>query len=91
MSRIGNKAITVPAGVEVKIDGQKVTVKGTKGTLEREIHKNISVELDGEILKVTKKFDNPADDSLHGLTRTLINNMIIGVTEGYSKELQIGV
>ncbi|MBO6243519.1 MAG: 50S ribosomal protein L6 [Clostridia bacterium] len=89
MSRIGNKPITVPAGVEVKLDEQKVTVKGTKGTLEREIHKNISVEIEGNLIKVVKKYDNPEDDSLHGLTRTLINNMIIGVTEGYSKELQI--
>lgn len=89
MSRIGNKPITVPAEVEVKIDGQKITVKGPKGTLEREIHRNITVTLDGNTITVTRKNDEPANRSLHGLTRTLINNMIIGVTSAYSKELQI--
>ena len=89
MSRIGNKPITVPDGVEVKIDGHKITVKGPKGTLEREVHKNISLEMNDNVIKVTRKNDEPANRSLHGLTRTLINNMIIGVTEMYSKELQI--
>ena len=89
MSRIGNKPITVPNGVEVKIDGQKITVKGPKGTLEREIHKNISLEMNENIIKVIRKNDEPANRSLHGLTRTLINNMIIGVTNEYTKELQI--
>ena len=89
MSRIGNKSITVPAGVEVKIDGQKVTVKGPKGTLEREIHRNISLEMNDGTIKVSRKDDEPANKSLHGLTRTLINNMIIGVTSGFNKELQI--
>ena len=89
MSRIGNKPITVPAEVQVKIEGQKITVTGPKGTLEREIHKNISLELTDNTLKVIRKNDEPANKSLHGLTRTLINNMIIGVTSGYNKELQI--
>ena len=89
MSRIGNKPIEVPEGVEVKIDGHKITVKGPKGTLEREIHKNISLEMDGKTIKVIRKNDEPANKSLHGLTRTLINNMIIGVTQEYTKELQI--
>ena len=89
MSRIGNKPITVPAEVTVKIDGQKVTVTGPKGTLEREIHKNISLEIADNTIKVIRKNDEPQNRSLHGLTRTLINNMIIGVTETYSKELQI--
>ena len=89
MSRIGNKPITVPAEVQVKIEGQKITVTGPKGTLEREIHKNISLELADNTLKVIRKNDEPANKSLHGLTRTLINNMIIGVTSGYNKELQI--
>lgn len=89
MSRIGNKPITVPAEVTVKIDGQKVTVTGPKGTLEREIHKNISLEMADNTIKVIRKNDEPQNRSLHGLTRTLINNMIIGVTETYSKELQI--
>ena len=89
MSRIGNKPITVPSGVEVKIDGQKITVKGPKGTLEREIHKNISIEMQENTIKLTRKDDEPKNRSLHGLTRSLINNMIIGVTDMYSKELQI--
>ena len=89
MSRIGNKPITVPAEVTVKIDGQKVTVTGPKGTLEKEIHKNISLEMADNTIKVMRKNDEPQNRSLHGLTRTLINNMIIGVTETYSKELQI--
>ena len=89
MSRIGNKPIAVPSGVEVKIDGQKITVKGPKGTLEREIHKNISLEMNENEIKVMRKDDEPANKSLHGLTRTLINNMIIGVTKGYSKTLEI--
>ena len=89
MSRIGNKPIAVPDGVEVKIDGHKITVKGPKGTLEREIHKNISLEMEGNVIKVIRPDDEPENKSLHGLTRTLINNMIIGVKEEYSKELQI--
>ncbi len=89
MSRIGNKVISVPAGVEVKIDGQKITVKGPKGTLEREVHKNISLEMNENTIKVIRKDNEPSNRSLHGLTRSLINNMIIGVTEEFSKELQI--
>ena len=89
MSRIGNKPIAVPEGVEIKIDGNHISVKGPKGTLEREIHKNISLEMNGNEIKVMRKDDEPANRSLHGLTRTLINNMIIGVTHEYSKELQI--
>ena len=89
MSRIGNKPSTVPEGVEVKIDGHKITVKGPKGTLEREVNKNISLEMNENEIKVIRKDDEPQNRSLHGLTRTLINNMIIGVTHEYSKELQI--
>ena len=89
MSRIGNKPITVPEGVEVKIDGKHITVKGPKGTLEREIHKNISLEMAENEIKVTRKNDEPSNRALHGLTRTLISNMITGVTQEYSKELQI--
>ena len=89
MSRIGNKPITVPDGVEVKIDGQKITVKGPKGTLEREIHRNISLEMNDNVIKVTRKNDEPANRSLHGLTRTLISNMIEGVVNEYKRELEI--
>ncbi len=89
MSRIGNKPIEVPEGVEVKIDGHKITVKGPKGTLEREVHKDITLEMDGNTIKVIRKDDEAINKSLHGLTRTLINNMIIGVKNEFSKELQI--
>ena len=89
MSRIGNKPITVPTEVQVKLEGQKITVTGPKSTLEREIHKNITLEMADNEIKVIRKDDEAANKSLHGLTRTLINNMIIGVTSGYNKELQI--
>ncbi len=89
MSRIGNKPITVPAGVEVKIDGQKITVKGPKGTLEREIHKNMKVSLEGNVITVTRPDDEPANRSLHGLTRTLINNMIEGTVNEFQRKLEI--
>ena len=89
MSRIGNKPITVPAGVEVKLDGQKITVKGPKGTLEREIHNNISVSIEGNTIKVERPNDLALNRSLHGLTRTLISNMITGVEKEYTRELQI--
>ena len=89
MSRIGNKPITVPSGVEVKLDGQKITVKGPKGTLEREIHKNISVSIENNTIIVKRPNDEALNRSLHGLTRTLINNMINGVEKEYTRELQI--
>ena len=89
MSRIGNKPITVPAGVEVTVDGQHITVKGPKGTLERDIHKNMAVTVDGGIVKVTRPDDEAFNRSLHGLTRTLISNMIEGVLNEYTRELEI--
>ena len=89
MSRIGNKPITVPAGVEVKVDGSKVTVKGPKGTLEREISPKMEISLDANVLKVKRPDDEPLNKSLHGLTRTLINNMIIGTTEGFERKLEV--
>ena len=89
MSRIGNKPITVPAGVEVKLDGTHVTVKGPKGTLERDINKNISVEIDGSVINVKRSNDEPSNRALHGLTRTLLNNMLTGVVNEFTKELQI--
>ena len=89
MSRIGNKPITVPEGVEVKLEASTLTVKGPKGTLEREIHKNMTVSIEGNVINVTRPNDEPENRSLHGLTRTLINNMIIGVKDEFSKELQI--
>ncbi len=89
MSRIGNKPITVPSDVEVKIDGQKVTVKGPKGTLEREIHKNMNISLENNVITIKRPNDEPKNRSLHGLTRTLINNMIIGVKDEFKKDLEI--
>ena len=89
MSRIGNKPITVPNGVEVKIDGHHITVKGPKGTLERDIHKNMTVTMEGNTITVTRPNDEPENKSLHGLTRTLINNMLEGVEKEFTRELQI--
>ena len=89
MSRIGNKLITVPDGVEVKVDGQNITVKGPKGTLEREIHKNIKVTLENNVIKVERPNDEKENRSLHGLTRTLINNMIHGVKEEFTRKLEV--
>lgn len=90
MSRIGNKEIIVPSGVTVEIDENNlVSVKGPKGTLSEQIAKDIKVEqADGKIT-VTRPSEHKTHRSLHGLSRTLINNMIIGVTEGYSKKLEI--
>ena len=89
MSRIGKKPIAIPAGVEVKLDGTVITVKGAKGTLTRELHPNITVEIDGAVINVSRPNDEKLNRSLHGLTRTLISNMVIGVSEGYKKELEV--
>ena len=89
MSRIGRKPVVVPAGVEVIVNGNIVTVKGPKGQLEQEISKNLTVEVkEGEVV-VTRPTDNREDRSQHGLARTLINNMIIGVTQGFEKKMQL--
>ena len=89
MSRIGNKPITVPAGVEVKIDGKHISVKGPKGTLERDIEPEISMELKENVLTISRDSDARRSKSLHGLTRTLINNMVNGVQNEFTRELQI--
>jgi large subunit ribosomal protein L6 len=89
MSRIGRAPIAVPAGVDVKIDGQTVTVKGPKGTLTRTVNDNITVTLDNGVITVTRPNDQKENRSLHGLNRTLIANMIYGVSEGFKKELEI--
>lgn len=89
MSRIGKKPIEIPAGVEVKLDGNTITVKGPKGQLDYTFNSDISVEVAGNEINVTRPDDNKEHRSLHGLTRTLIANMIEGVSKGYSKELQI--
>jgi len=89
MSRIGKKPIAIPAGVDVQIDGTTVTVKGPKGTLTRNVHPNISVEKEGNEIIVSRPNDNKENRSLHGLTRTLINNMVVGVNESFKKELEV--
>ena len=89
MSRIGNKPITVPEGVAVTLEGQKITVKGPKGTLEKEIHNNIKLSLENNVITVSRPDDQPFNRSLHGLTRTLVNNMIHGVVNEYTRELEI--
>lgn len=89
MSRIGRKPIDVPSEVDVKINGNHIIVKGTKGTLERTIVEDISVELNNNVITVSRPSDKKEHRSLHGLTRTLIYNMIEGVSKGFSKELEI--
>ena len=89
MSRIGRMPITVPEGVDVKLDGNVITVKGKNGTLTRELNPAMNVAIDGSVITVTRPNDEKQNRSLHGLTRTLINNMIIGVTEGYKKTLEV--
>ncbi|MBO5212638.1 MAG: 50S ribosomal protein L6 [Clostridia bacterium] len=91
MSRIGRAPINVPAGVDVSIDTANcvITVKGPKGTLTQNYHSRMTVSKDGAVLSVTRPSDEKEDRALHGLTRTLINNMVVGVTEGYSKKLEV--
>ena len=90
MSRIGRAPITVPAGVEVKVDANNhITVKGPKGTLERDLVPQIKVEVNEGVINVTRPNDEKQNRSLHGLTRTLVANMVTGVTEGYKKTLEV--
>ncbi len=89
MSRIGRMPIVVPAGVDVTIDGSTITVKGPKGTLTRTVHSNMLVEKDGATITVSRPNDDKLNRSLHGLTRTLIANMVTGVNESYKKELDV--
>ena len=88
MSRIGKKPITIPAGVEVKIEADNlVTVKGPKGTLVKKLHPDMVLRQEAGVITVELK--NPEQDNLQGLTRTLLNNMVVGVTEGFRKELEV--
>ena len=89
MSRIGRLPIAVPAGVDVSIDGRNVTVKGPKGSLSRTLHPEIGVARDGDSIVVTRPSEAKTHKQLHGLTRTLVNNMVVGVTAGYRKSLEI--
>ena len=89
MSRIGRKPIAIPAGVEVKVNGSEVTVKGPKGTLSQNFHERMTVKVEGSEVIVTRPTDDKDDRALHGLTRTLVSNMVTGVTEGFKKELEV--
>ena len=89
MSRIGRAPITVPAGVEVKVGGQHISVKGPKGALEMTAAPTMKVEVEAGVVHVTRPNDEKTNRSLHGLTRTLINNMVVGVSEGFSKTLEV--
>ena len=89
MSRIGRKPINIPAGVTASVDNSVITVKGPKGTLDFKYNPAMTVEIKGDVIEVTRPNDAKENRSLHGLTRTLIHNMVIGVTEGYSKTLEV--
>ena len=90
MSRIGRMPITVPAGVEVSVaEGNMVTVKGPKGALTKQLHPAMKIEQEGNVIHVTRPDDTKENRSLHGLTRTLLHNMVVGVHETYKKELEI--
>ena len=89
MSRIGKSPIPVPGGVDVAISGSHITVKGPKGTLERDLPAVITVRQDGEQLLVERPDDERENRALHGLVRSLVNNMVVGVTQGFRKELEI--
>lgn len=89
MSRIGRKPVAIPAGVEVNLDGQTLTVKGPKGTLTKTFHNRMAIAVENNEIVVTRPSDAKEDRSLHGLTRTLIHNMVEGVTTGFKKELEI--
>ncbi|AVQ20352.1 50S ribosomal protein L6 [Fusobacterium necrophorum subsp. funduliforme] len=89
MSRVGKKPIVVPAGVEVKIDGHKVTVKGPKGTLEKEFNQELTIKLENGEVVVERPNDEPKVRAIHGTTRALIQNMVSGVSEGFKKSLTL--
>lgn len=89
MSRIGKQPVTIPAGVEVKIDGHIVNVKGPKGELTREFNPMMTIKQEGDEIIVTRPDDSREARSLHGLTRTLIHNMVVGASEGFSKKLEL--
>ena len=89
MSRIGKSPVTIPSGVEVKVDGTLVTVKGSKGELTQEVDSCVTLSIDGAIITFTRESDSPAHRAMHGLYRSLVHNMCIGVSEGFKKELEV--
>jgi large subunit ribosomal protein L6 len=89
MSRIGRKPITVPSGVDITLNNTAITVKGPKGSLTRELHKDMKVVVEGNAINIERPSDNKLHRSLHGTTRSVVNNMVSGVTEGFSKTLEL--
>ena len=89
MSRIGNKPVQIPAGVEVAVNGTHVSVKGPKGTLENDFYEKLTIEVEGDTLHVSRPDDERETRAMHGLTRALIHNMVVGVSEGYTKGLEL--
>ncbi|TNF47631.1 MAG: 50S ribosomal protein L6 [Bacteroidetes bacterium] len=89
MSRIGKSPVNIPSGVEVKLDGNMISVKGPKGELSQEIDSCVAITIDGNVLTLSRESDAPDHRSKHGLYRSLINNMVTGVSEGYKKELEV--
>ena len=89
MSRIGRKPINIPAGVDVKFENGVITVKGAKGTLTQKIHPNMTLTIEDNVITVTRPNDEKENRALHGLTRSLIANMVEGVTNGFKKELEV--
>jgi large subunit ribosomal protein L6 len=89
MSRVGKEPIAIPSGVEVSVEGRRVVVKGPNGTLEHRSPEAITVSRDGDTLVVTRPDDEPENRALHGLTRSLVHNMVVGVSQGFSRELEI--
>jgi len=89
MSRIGRQPINIPQGVEVKLDGNLVSVKGPKGQLSKELHRDMQIVQEDNVIRIERPTDNKLHRSLHGLTRTLVNNMVEGVTKGFEKTLEL--
>jgi len=89
MSRVGKQPIAIPSGVDVTVEGRTITVKGPKGTLEHQAPESITVARDGDALVVTRPDDERANRALHGLTRSLVSNMVVGVSDGFVRELEI--
>ena len=89
MSRVGKMPVTVPSGVEIEIEGTSVTVKGSKGELSRDFSERIGFEIENGVLTVSRPDDTRESKALHGLSRALVNNMVVGVSEGFTKQLEI--
>ena len=89
MSRIGKLPIAIPSAVKISLDGNIMTVAGPKGTLSQQLHERMTIAVETDLIKVTRPSESKQDSALHGLTRALINNMVVGVTEGFKKDLEI--